>query len=44
MKQLRLASAFLLLCIAIPLGFVTITCIAACLSLFWTVRWLYETP
>ena len=41
-KHTANALAFVLLVVAVPLGFLTITLIAACLSLFWTVRWLYE--
>ncbi len=41
-KPTRNTLALALLAVAIPLGFLTITLLAACLSLFWITRWLYE--
>ncbi len=41
-KPIRNTLGLALLAVAIPLGFLTITLIAACLSLFWITRWLYE--
>jgi hypothetical protein len=41
-KPIARLGALGLVSLGIPLGFLTITLIAACLSLFWTARWLYE--